>query len=104
MNDDPAKYPGREANAAAGGWAGGEKGLWQLREELASKPPAPPPAEKAKTPSAARAANFDVDLKKDFNSMAGGFPGGEVGVRAFNETVRPRKRLMRRRSAAAASA
>lgn len=82
--DDPAKYPGREANAAAGGWAGGEKGLWQLREELKAKPPVLP-----KEPAPQRVGSaVDVDLKKDFNSMAGGFPGGEVGVRAFTETVR----------------
>ncbi len=84
VNDDPAKYPGREANNAAGGWAGGEKGLWRLREELKAKPPTLP---KAPAPQRVGTA-VDVDLKKDFNAMAGGFPGGEVGVRSFTETVR----------------
>jgi hypothetical protein len=90
VDDDPAKYPGREDNAAAGGWAGGEKGLWAFRNELTSGKEAgkAPMAEKPKTPSARTAASFDVDLSKDFNQMAGGFPGGEVGLKAFTETVR----------------
>lgn len=46
VKDDPAKYPGRESlgglPSVVGGWAGGEVGLWELRdqvlEEKAKKP------------------------------------------------------------------
>lgn len=38
IRDDPKKYPGREdmgpLKSVVGGWAGGEAGLWQLREEI----------------------------------------------------------------------
>lgn len=37
LNDDPAKYPGRSADNMAGGWAGGEKGLWEFRDEIGGK-------------------------------------------------------------------
>lgn len=37
VNDDPNKYPGRTPDNLAGGWAGGEAGLWQFREELVVK-------------------------------------------------------------------
>lgn len=78
------RYPGREKNNAAGGWAGGEKGLWQLREELTAKPPVlPKPTPRASEP-------VSVDLVRDFGALGGGgFPGGEVGLGAFVETVRP---------------
>lgn len=40
IKDDPRKYPGKEDvgifSGATGGWAGGEVGLWQLREEVAA--------------------------------------------------------------------
>jgi hypothetical protein len=98
VEDDPSKYPGREENAAAGGWAGGEKGLWAFRNELTSPPAKAPAPEKPKTPSARAAASFDVDLSKDFNAMAGGFPGGEVGLKAFTETVRARARARGRKN------
>ncbi|KAG1672514.1 hypothetical protein FOA52_002823 [Chlamydomonas sp. UWO 241] len=32
IKDDPRKYPTK--NALTGGWAGGEAGLWQLREQI----------------------------------------------------------------------
>jgi len=38
IKDDPKKYPGKDdlgpLIGATGGWAGGEAGLWQLREQL----------------------------------------------------------------------
>lgn len=37
VQDDIKKYPGRSEDNMAGGWAGGEKGLWQFREELGEK-------------------------------------------------------------------
>lgn len=33
VKDDPRKYPDR--SEITGGWAGGEAGLWKLREEIA---------------------------------------------------------------------
>ncbi len=33
IKDDPRKYPSRDA-FGTGGWAGGEAGLWQLREQV----------------------------------------------------------------------
>lgn len=50
ITDDPSKYPAKEDlgffAGATGGWAGGEAGLWKLREEVleekaASKSPSP---------------------------------------------------------------
>lgn len=37
IRDDPRKYPTRDA-FGTGGWAGGEAGLWQLREEVLVSP------------------------------------------------------------------
>jgi len=38
IKDDPRKYPTKEDlgifSGATGGWAGGEAGLWKLREEV----------------------------------------------------------------------
>lgn len=118
VTDDPAKYPGREANAAAGGWAGGEKarslfressctaptpalfaharphahglpsqGLWAFREE--ARGVVAPKEVWTKGPNAPRKVlprELDVDLTKDFGRLAGGFPGGEVGLKSFNST------------------
>ena len=85
VDDDPSKYPGREANNAAGGWAGGEKGLWQFREAQ-GQAGSPKPAAAPKKKAASLPPSLDVSLTKDFGKMVGGFPGGEVGVKAFNET------------------
>jgi hypothetical protein len=87
VEDDPRKYPGREDNNAAGGWAGGEKGLWQFREAqgAVASPKAVPVKKKGPT---SLPPSLDVRLTKDFGNMAGGFPGGEVGVKAFTETGR----------------
>lgn len=90
VEDDPRKYPGREENNAAGGWAGGEKGLWAFREDLSAEKGATASSSpsKPKRPSSAT----DVNLAKDFGAMAGGFPGGEVGLKTFNETGKVAKR------------
>eukprot|EP00740_Mantoniella_antarctica_P005462 CAMPEP_0181364404 /NCGR_PEP_ID=MMETSP1106-20121128/9375_1 /TAXON_ID=81844 /ORGANISM="Mantoniella antarctica, Strain SL-175" /LENGTH=243 /DNA_ID=CAMNT_0023479129 /DNA_START=361 /DNA_END=1092 /DNA_ORIENTATION=- len=66
-----------------GGFAGGEKGLLQYRDVLAT--------DSRLTPTRAvfyggRYGSDEVSLGKDFGGMAGGFPGGEIGVMAFNET------------------
>jgi hypothetical protein len=65
-----------------GGFAGGEKGLWAYRDELAEKNAAKALEKKKR----ARRESRDVSLAKDFGGMAGGFPGGEMGVKSFNAT------------------
>ncbi len=63
IKDDPKKYPGKEDlgifSGATGGWAGGEAGLWKLREEVlaqkkqqkaAAAPAAPAPPAKPEVP------------------------------------------------------
>lgn len=89
MTDDVSKYPGREANNAAGGWAGGEKGLKRFSEESLKAGISAPKETPTKGPGAPRKQlppSMDVQLAKDFGGAAGGFPGGEVGLKAFNET------------------
>lgn len=60
-----------------GGFAGGEEGLLKYRQLLAT--------DSRLTPSKAvfygGRVGSDVDLSKDFGGMAGGFPGGEIGVK-----------------------
>jgi len=68
-----------------GGFAGGEKGLWKYREDRLADDPAAKPKE-WKRVYGARKGTDEVDLGKDFGGMAGGFPGGEIGVKAFNAT------------------
>jgi hypothetical protein len=68
-----------------GGFAGGEKGLWKYREDRLGDDPAAKPKE-WKRVYGARKGTDEVDLGKDFGGMAGGFPGGEIGVKAFNAT------------------
>ena len=68
-----------------GGFAGGEKGLWQYRDILSTDSRLTP--EKAVFKEyGARKGSDEVSLAKDFGGMAGGFPGGEIGVKAFNAT------------------
>ena len=69
-------------DAFTGGFAGGERGLWSYREELAETN-AGKALERAK---AKRRETREVRLQKDFGGMAGGFPGGEIGVKSFNAT------------------
>jgi hypothetical protein len=69
-------------DAFTGGFAGGERGLWSYRDELAETNAAKA-LEKAK---AKRRETREVRLQKDFGGMAGGFPGGEIGVKSFNAT------------------
>jgi len=85
VEDDPRKYPGREENNAAGGWAGGEKALQAFREELRAEAPRKPEGKPARKP-AQLPPSLDVQLAKDFGGAAGGFPGGEVGVKSFVAT------------------
>ena len=61
-----------------GGFAGGEEGLLKYRELLAT--------DSRLTPTKAvfyggRVGSDEVSLAKDFGGMAGGFPGGEIGVK-----------------------
>ena len=67
-----------------GGFAGGEKGLWKYRSRLDGTPEAKP---KEWIPVyGGRKGTKEVDLTKDFGGCAGGFPGGEIGVKAYNAT------------------
>lgn len=68
-----------------GGFAGGEKGLWQYREDRLAEDPAAAPKE-WKRVYGGRKGSDEVDLSKDFGGLVGGFPGGEVGVKAYNAT------------------
>ena len=68
-----------------GGFAGGEKGLWQYREARLADDPAAAPKE-WKRVYGGRKGSDEVDLSKDFGGLAGGFPGGEIGVKAYNAT------------------
>lgn len=69
-------------DAFTGGFAGGEKGLWAYRDELTEKNAASALEKKKR----ARRESRDVSLAKDFGGLAGGFPGGEIGVKSFNAT------------------
>lgn len=68
-----------------GGFAGGEKGLWQYREARLAEDPAAAPKE-WKRVYGGRKGSDEVDLSKDFGGLVGGFPGGEIGVKAYNAT------------------
>jgi len=67
-----------------GGFAGGEKGFWKYREIL-EEDPTIVKKEETKIPGV-RKGTKEVNLAKDFGGLAGGFPGGEVGVKAYNAT------------------
>ena len=69
-------------DAFTGGFAGGEKGLWAYRDRLTEKNAASALEKKKR----ARRESRDVSLAKDFGGLAGGFPGGEIGVKSFNAT------------------
>lgn len=66
IRDDPKKYPAKENvggfTGAVGGWAGGEAGLWQLRDEVKAQEAADKAASKAEREAkeAARAAEQRV--------------------------------------------
>lgn len=84
IKDDPSKYPSKEDlglfSGATGGWAGGEAGLWKLREEVlaqkqakkagASAPaaapgkPSVPKPEEGKAPIYIGYSKSDTDLRK----------------------------------------
>lgn len=66
-----------------GGFAGGEKGLWSYRDELVEDKEAKAAVQKKEKK---RRETKEVSLAKDFGGLAGGFPGGEVGVKSFNAT------------------
>lgn len=72
-----------------GGWAGGEKALDAFRTELKAGPKEAvftDPAEKKVVYNAKTGEVVDPDFSKDFNSMVGGWPGGEMGVAMFVDT------------------
>jgi len=88
VKDDPAKYPDKDLNGLTGGWPGGQVGLLKYLEE-AEKKSGPPkfPAKAAKKNAGAKGSN--LDLSKDFGGLAGGFPGGEKGVKMYVDTGKP---------------
>lgn len=129
IRDDPRKYPTRDA-FGTGGWAGGEAGLWQLREEVlkekekakATKPQ--PPKSSPWIPKSAPPGKEviyvgfnkdELELRKSgakgrvvvddptkypgkddigpLAGVAGGFAGGEAGLKQYvaTGTVRLRK-------------
>jgi len=86
IRDDPRKYPARENlgffNGATGGWAGGEAGLWQLREAVVAEqsgrpapPPAKPAAAKPVTAPAGKAAIYVGFGKDELELRKSGAPG-----------------------------
>ncbi|GFR41404.1 hypothetical protein Agub_g2084 [Astrephomene gubernaculifera] len=123
IKDDPRKYPSRD-EWGTGGWAGGEAGLWKLREQVkaqkekeAPKAAAKPPSRAASVPSKPPPGKEviyvgfnkdEIDLRKSgakgrvlvddprkypgkediglLAGVAGGFAGGEAGVKQFVAT------------------
>ncbi|GLI68817.1 hypothetical protein VaNZ11_013320 [Volvox africanus] len=121
IRDDPRKYPSRD-QWGTGGWAGGEAGLWKLREQVkdkaAKQPTKPAPKATGSTitanPPAGKAAIYvgfnkdELDLRKSgakgrvviddprkypgkddigpLAGVAGGFAGGEAGLKQFVAT------------------
>lgn len=68
-----------------GGFAGGEEGLLKYRQLLATDSRLTPPREVVY----GGRVGSDVDLSKDFGGMAGGFPGGEIGVKVRHSCYFP---------------
>lgn len=88
VKDDPAKYPDKDLFGMTGGWPGGQVGLLKFLEETEKKNGPPKiPSKPVKKKSGAKGSN--VDLSKDFGGLAGGFPGGEKGVRIYVNTGKP---------------
>mmetsp|Transcript_13076 Transcript_13076/g.36785 ORF Transcript_13076/g.36785 Transcript_13076/m.36785 type:complete len:339 (-) Transcript_13076:299-1315(-) len=61
IRDDPAKYPDRDE--LTGGWAGGELGLWQFREEAKAD---------AKTGEKGQSQGLDISKVTDFLGLKDG--------------------------------
>ncbi|KAG2499153.1 hypothetical protein HYH03_002735 [Edaphochlamys debaryana] len=122
IKDDPRKYPSRD-EYGTGGWAGGEVGLWELRDAVKSdkkagskKPvaavgpssPLVPRAPAGKAPIYVGFGKDELELRKSgvkgrivvddprkypnkedigpLSGVAGGFAGGEKGVKQFVAT------------------
>ena len=106
IRDDPKKYPAKEDlgffAGATGGWAGGEAGLWKLREEvIAGKAGKPKAAAKPAAAAAAKPAAGAVYVGKGrfiedspekypgkedlgfFAGATGGFAAGEKGLKQY---------------------
>eukprot|EP00798_Chlamydomonas_sp_ICE-L_P013886 gene13886-19812_t len=111
IKGDPAKYPSRDG-MFTGGWAGGEAGLWQFREQIeaekkGTKSSGPMPKPNG-SPAAGKTAQYvgfgkdQLDLKNTGvagrfvydddekyptrSEITGGFAGGEVGLKSFAAT------------------
>lgn len=84
IKDDPRKYPGKEDvgvfSGLTGGWAGGEVGLWQLREEVAqrkagSSNSAAPQATSKPQPAAGKDLIYVGYAKDELDLRKSGAPG-----------------------------
>lgn len=85
VKDDPSKYPDKELFGMTGGWAGGQVGLMKFIEETEKKGGSSTSLSKeSKKKSSSKGSN--IDLSKDFGGLAGGFPGGEKGVKIYVST------------------
>ncbi|GIL72635.1 hypothetical protein Vretimale_4380 [Volvox reticuliferus] len=122
IRDDPRKYPSRD-QWGTGGWAGGEAGLWKLREQVQKEKVVKQPTKPASkatassitaNPPPGKAAIYvgfnkdELDLRKSgakgrvviddprkypgkddigpLAGVAGGFAGGEAGLKQFVAT------------------
>jgi hypothetical protein len=76
---------GRDGGQITGGFAGGEVGFQKYRELLAEDEDLTWERARGRAPVyepvyGGRKGSDEVSLAKDFGGMAGGFPGGEIGV------------------------
>lgn len=77
IKDDPRKYPGREDMgpflSVVGGWAGGEVGLWQIREEAKKELEAKqaPAKSKSDKPTVIRSGNGKDEIYIGFQKEDG---------------------------------
>uniref|UniRef100_A0A7S0WWP0 Uncharacterized protein n=1 Tax=Pyramimonas obovata TaxID=1411642 RepID=A0A7S0WWP0_9CHLO len=91
VKDDVRKYPNKEnvlgLTGLTGGWAGGEKGLVEIRSEYTGVEKKEKVKEEPKVVYNAKTGKeISVSLAKDFGGAAGGWPGGEKGIYQFVET------------------
>mmetsp|Transcript_25430 Transcript_25430/g.48187 ORF Transcript_25430/g.48187 Transcript_25430/m.48187 type:complete len:334 (+) Transcript_25430:51-1052(+) len=88
VKDDERKYP--EKTALTGGWAGGETGLWEFREDAkATITKAKKEQEEAKKTvvyNVETKKEVNIDMSKEFGGMVGGWPGGERGIMMYADT------------------
>ncbi|EFJ47103.1 hypothetical protein VOLCADRAFT_120979 [Volvox carteri f. nagariensis] len=77
IRDDPRKYPSRD-EWGTGGWAGGEAGLWKLREQVQKEKPAKQPT---KTPPKATGMPVTANPPPGKAAIYVGFNKDELDLR-----------------------